>query len=147
MGNQWYFGMKIHGDADVNSGLVHNVSMTPANVSDINQLPHLVREDDQAVCGDKGYVNNKLKRLAGKAGRFWGVSLKASKQHPLTEANKPFNHEMSSIRARVEHVVRVNKRQFAYTKVRYKGIATNAAQAFSLIVLTNPYLARRALMS
>ena len=146
-GNQWYFGMKVHVGADVNSGLVHTVSVTPANVSDINQLPHLVREDDRAVFGDKGYVNNKLKRVARKAGLFWGVSLKASKQHPLTEANKRFNHKMSSIRARVEHVFRVIKRQFGYTKVRYKGIAKNAAQVFSLIGLTNLYVARRALMS
>ena len=146
-GNQWYFGMKIHVGADVNSGLVHTVSVTPANASDISQLPELVREDDCAVFGDKGYVNNQLKRLARKAGLFWGVSLKASKAHPLTEANKRFNHKMSSIRARVEHVFRVIKRQFGYTKVRYKGIAKNAAQVFSLIGLTNLYLARRALMS
>ena len=57
------------------------------------------------------------------------------------------NHKMSSIRARVEHVFRVIKRQFGYTKVRYKGIEKNAAQVFSLIGLTNLYLARRALMS
>lgn len=146
-GNQWYFGMKIHVGADVNSGLAHTVSVTPANASDISQMPNLLREDDRAVFGDKGYVNNTFKRLARKAGVFWGVSLKASKQHPLTDANKRFNHRMSSIRARVEHVFRVIKRQFGYTKVRYKGIAKNAAQVFSLIGLTNLYLARRALMS
>jgi len=146
-GNQWCFGMKIHVGADVNSGLVHTLSVTPANASDISQLPELVREDDRAVFGDKGYVNNQLKRLARKAGLFWGVSLKASKAHPLTEANKRFNHKVSSIRARVEHVFRVIKRQFGYTKVRYKGSAKNAAQVFSLIGLTNVYLARRALMS
>jgi IS5 family transposase len=146
-GNQWYFGMKVHVGADVNSGLVHTVSVTAANESDVGQLPHLLREDDRAVFGDKGYVNNSLKRAARKAGVFWGVSLKASKQHPLTDANKRFNHKMSSIRARVEHVFRVIKRQFGYTKVRYKGIAKNAAQVFSLIGLTNLYLARRALMN
>ncbi|CAI07435.1 Transposase, IS5 family [Aromatoleum aromaticum EbN1] len=146
-GKQWYFGMKIHVGADVNSGLAHTVSVTPANASDISQLPHLLREDDRAVFGDKGYVNNDLKRTARKAGVFWGVSLKASKPHPLSAANKRFNHKMSSIRARVEHVFRVIKRQFGYTKVRYKGIAKNAAQVFSLIGLTNLYLARRALMN
>lgn len=145
-GKQWFFGMKVHVGADVNSGLVHTVSVTPANASDISQLPHLLREEDRAVFGDKGYVNNTLKRLARKAGVFWGVSLKASKPHPLTDANKRFNHRMSSIRARVEHVFRVLKRQFGYTKVRYKGIAKNAAQVFSLIGLTNLYLARRSLM-
>ena len=146
-GNQWFFGMKVHVGADVNSGLVHTVSVTPANASDISQLPHLLREDDRAVFGDKGYVNNDLKRHARKAGVFWGVSLKASKQRPLTEANKRFNHRMSSIRARVEHVFRVIKRQFGYTKVRYKGIAKNAAQVFSLIGLTNLYLGRGAIMN
>jgi IS5 family transposase len=124
--------------------LAHTVSVTPANASDISQLPHLLREDDRAVFGDKGYVNNDLKRHARKAGVFWGVSLKASKTAPAGEANKRFNHEMSSIRARVEHVFRVIKRQFGYTKVRYKGIAKNAAQVFSLIGLTNLYLARGA---
>jgi IS5 family transposase len=146
-GNQWFFGMKIHVGTDVNSGLTHTVSVTPANASDISQLPDLLREDDRAVFGDKGYVNNQFKRHARKAGVFWGVSLKASKQHPLSEANKRFNHRMSSIRARVEHVFRVIKRQFGYTKVRYKGLKKNAAQVFSLVGLTNLYLARRALMS
>nr|WP_211164126.1 IS5 family transposase [Parazoarcus communis] len=146
-GNQWYFGMKVHVGADVNSGLVHTVSVTPANEFGISQLPHLLREEDRAVFGDKGYVSNAFKRAARKAGVFWGVSLKASKQHPLTDANKRFNHKMSSIRARVEHVFRVIKRQFGYTKVRYKGIAKNAAQVFSLIGLTHLYLARRALMN
>ena len=39
---------------------------------------------DAAAFGDEGYMNNKLKRPARKAGLFWGVPLKASKQHPLT---------------------------------------------------------------
>ena len=146
-GNQWYFGMKVHVGADVNSGLVHTVGVTAANASDVSQLPHLIREDDRAVLGDKGYVNNKLKRYARRAGVFWGISLKASAKHPLSEANKRFNRKMSSIRSRVEHIFRVIKCQFGYTKTRYKGIAKNAAQVFSLIGLTNLYLARRALMN
>jgi len=146
-GNQWYFGMKVHVGADVNSGLVHTVLVTPANRSDISQLPRLLRADDRAVFGDKAYVSKPLKRLARQAGVFWGVSLKASRAHPLTGANKRFNHRMSAIRARVEHVFRVIKRQFGYTKVRYKGMAKNAAQVFSLIGLTKLYLARRALAS
>lgn len=141
-GKQWYFGMKIHVGADVNSGLAHTVSVTPANASDISQLPSLLREDDRAVFGDKGYVNTSLKRAARKAGVFWGISLKSSSTYQLTAANKRFNHRMSSVRARVEHLFRVIKRQFGYTTVRYKGLAKNAAQVFTLIGLTNLYLAR-----
>lgn len=146
-GNQWYFGMKVHVGADVDSGLAHTVSVTPANVSDISQLPDLLREDDRAVFGDKGYVDNRLKRAARKAGVLWGVALKATSAHPLTATNKRTNRRYSSIRSRVEHLFRVMKRQFGYTKVRYKGLVKNAAQVFTLVGLTNLYLARRSLMS
>jgi IS5 family transposase len=146
-GKDWYFGMKMHVDAGVDSGLVHTVSVTPANAPDVSQLPKLLREDDRAVFGDKGYVDNRIKRGARKAGVFWGVALKASAQHKLTETNKRFNRKMSAIRSRVEHVFRVIKRQFGYTKVRYKGLAKNAAQVFTLIGLTNLYLAGRAMLT
>ena len=33
-GKQWYFRMKLHAGADVNSGLVHTVSVTPAHAPD-----------------------------------------------------------------------------------------------------------------
>jgi len=145
-GNQWYFGMKVHVGADADSGLVHTVSVTPANAPDNSQLPHLLREDDKAVFGDKAYANNQIKRRARQAGVFWGVSLKGTKRHPLTAANKRLNRKMSAIRARVEHVFRVIKCQFGYRKARYKGIAKNAAQVFSLIGLSNLYMARRMLM-
>ncbi len=146
-GNQWYFGMKIHVGADANSGLAHTVAVTAANEADVSQLPNLLREDDRAVFGDKGYVDNRLKRAARKAGVFWGVALKSTTKHKLSAANKRFNHKMSSVRSRVEHIFRVIKRQFGYTKVRYKGLAKNAAQVFTLIGLTNLYLTRRAMLT
>ena len=45
------------------------------------------------------------------------------------------------MRAKVEHVFRVVKCQFGYRKVRYRGIAKNGAQVFSLLALANLYLA------
>ena len=145
--HQWYFGLKIHVGADVNSGLAHTVAVTTANEADVSQLPNLLREDDRAVFGDKGYVDNRVKRAARKAGVFWGVALKSTTKHKLSAANKRFNDKMSSVRSRVEHLFRVIKRQFGYTKVRYKGLAKNAAQVFTLIGLTNLYLARRAMLT
>ena len=122
------------------------MGVTAANVADVSALPQLVREEDQALFGDRGYVNNEMKRHARRAGVFWGVALKARAGRKLCEANKRFNRKMSSIRAKVEHVFRVMKCQFGYRKVRYKGIAKNAAQVFSLIGLTNLYLVRRQLL-
>ena len=41
-GNPRNFGMKVRPGANINSGLVHTVSVTPGKVSDINQLQHPV---------------------------------------------------------------------------------------------------------
>jgi IS5 family transposase len=146
-GNQWYFGMKVHVGADIHTGVVHTVSVTPANASDIGQLPNLLREDDRIVIGDAGYVNDTYKRAARQAGVVWGVALKARPKRRLGSAQKRRNRKMSSIRSRVEHLFRVMKRQFGYTKTRYRGLAKNAAQVFTLIGLTNLYLKRHALMT
>ena len=42
-GNQWYFGMKAHIGVDADSGLVHTVTTTPANVADVTQAEHRKR--------------------------------------------------------------------------------------------------------
>ena len=40
-------------------------------------MDNLIREDDRAVFGDKGYANEKKKREAGAAGVYWAVKAKA----------------------------------------------------------------------
>lgn len=50
-------------------------------------------------------------------------------------------------RAKMEHPFRVIKRQFGYTKVRFRGIAKNNAQLVTLFALSNPWMARRALLA
>ncbi len=46
-----------------------------------------------------------------------------------------------SLRAKVEHPFRVIKRQFGYTKVRYRGLAKNNAQVLTLFALSNLWMA------
>jgi transposase, IS5 family len=53
----------------------------------------------------------------------------------------------ASVRAKVEHPFRVIKRQFGYLKVRYRGLAKNAAQVLTLFALSNLWLARRRLLA
>ena len=54
-GNQWYFGMKAHTGVDAGTGYVHSVTVTAANVHDLDQAANLVRCDDQVVYADAGY--------------------------------------------------------------------------------------------
>ena len=144
-GNQWYFGMKAHIGVDARSGLVHTAGVTTGKVHDAKVMDNLIREDDRAVFADKGYVNEKKKRRARAAGVYWAVKEKPKPGRKLSSSQKKHNRRHGAIRAKVEHVFRVLKCQFGYRKVRYRGIAKNGAQVFTLLALANLYLARRQL--
>src|SRR5580765_5665308 len=47
-GKQWYFGMKVHIGVDTDSGVVHTVQGTPANVADVNMLGELLHGGEAA---------------------------------------------------------------------------------------------------
>ena len=57
-----------------------------------------------------------------------------------------WEHYKDCLRAKVEHPLRVIKRQFDYTNVRYRGLAKKAAQVLVLFALSNLWMARRQLM-
>jgi len=145
-GNQWYFGMKIHIGADVDSGAVHSVTTTAANVADIVELPKLLREDDAVVFADAGYTSDAYKRGAKKVGLRWCVNDKRKPKKNLSASQKKRNRKQSSIRARVEHVFRVIKQQFGFQKTRYKGLEKNTSQVHMLVALSNMYMLRGKLM-
>jgi len=144
-GNAWYFGMKAHVGVDARSGLVHTAGVTTGKTHDAKVIDNLIREDDRAVFGDKGYVNEKKKRAARAAGVYWGVKDQRKPGRQLSSSQKKRNRRNGSVRAKVEHVFRVMKCQFGYRRVRYRGIAKNGAQVFALLALANLFLARRQL--
>jgi IS5 family transposase len=146
-GNQWYFGMKIHIGADVDSGAAHSVSVTAANQADINELPHLLRADDAVLFGDAAYASDAYKRGARALGMAWRVQDKAKPKSKLSGSQRKRNRKNSGVRARVEHLFRIVKRQFGYTKVRYRGLEKNAAQVMTLIGLANLYALRGRLVA
>ncbi len=154
-GNTWHpstvlrtgFGMKAHISVDANSGLVHTVGITTASDHDNSVIGGLIREDDRAVFGDKGYASDKTKRAARQAGVYWAVLDKAKRNRKLSGSQRKRNKKHASVRAKVEYVFRIVKCQFGYRKVRYQGLAKNAAQVFSLMALANLYQARGQLLA
>lgn len=145
-GKQWHFGMKIHVGADVNSGTAHTVTVTAANEADINQLPALLREDDEVIFGDAGYTSDSYKRGARALGLSWKVNDKRKpKRGNLSSKQRKRNRQQSRVRARVEHLFRIIKCQFGYRQVRYRGLEKNRIQVMSLMAMANLYLQRRAL--
>jgi IS5 family transposase len=54
-GNQWYFGMKVHISVDKESGLIHSVVTTAANMHNLTPAPELLHGDEEVIYGDAGY--------------------------------------------------------------------------------------------
>ena len=54
---------------------------------------------------------------------------------------------IAMVRAKLEHPFRIIKRQFGHVKTRYRGLARNRAQIFTLFALGNLFLVRRRLMA
>lgn len=52
----------------------------------------------------------------------------------------------ASIREKVEHPLRVIKRQLGFARVRYRGLKKNTAQLVTLFALSNLWMAREKLM-
>lgn len=146
-GNQLHFGIKVHIGADVNSGAVHSVTTTAANLADITELPNLRREDDQVIFAGAGYTSDAYKRGSRELGIRWYVNdkRKPKPKHNLSTKQKKRNRKQSSMRARVGHVFCVMKRQFGFTKTRYKGLEKNRSWMNMLIGLTSLYMLRRRL--
>jgi IS5 family transposase len=72
---------------------------------------------------------------------------KALKKNPIGRATEKLGQAKASVRAKVEHCFHVVKCLFKHRKTRYRGLAKNNAQLFTLFAFANLVLARRFLGS
>ncbi len=149
-GHQWHFGMKAHIGVDADSGLVHTVRGTAANVNDVVEGNSLLHGEETDVFADAGY-QGAHKRPDARAGVTWHVAMRPGKRKALDKTKTidslidQIERIKASVRAKVEHPFRVIKRQFGHVKVRYRGLKKNTAQLMTLFALSNLWMTRRAL--
>jgi IS5 family transposase len=151
-GNQWYFGMKAHIGADRDSKLVHTLVVTAANVADVTQTAELLHGQETQVHADAGYIGVEKReeikalnrtidwQIAGKRGQ-----IKKMVEGLEKEVLKAAEKAKASVRAYVEHPFHILKNIFRHRKVRYRGLAKNGHQLYTLLGLANLVIgARRA---
>ena len=151
-GTAWYFGYKAHIGVDKDSGLVHHVEVTSANVHDVEMTPKLMTGDESELYGDSGYIGAEKRQDAiirnrqGKKIRY-KQNRKPTQIRKLSASGqwkaKKAEHQKSSVRAKVEHVFAVIKGQFQYRKTRYLGLRKQTAKLNMLFALANLVLADR----
>ncbi len=137
-GNQWFFGMKAHIGVDADSGLVHTVVATPANVHDLAVAGSVRHGDEAVVHGDSGH-----------RGVAWMVAMPPGKRRLLApgSAEAVVPRAKALVRAKVEQPFRVIKRQFGHVKARYRGLAKNGSHLVTLFALSNLWMARNTLQA
>src|SRR6202166_5226300 len=77
-GKDWHFGMKAHIGTD-RHGLVHSLSTTAANVSDITQMPELLHGEEREVFGDQAYWSETHRQGAVAAGIRYRINRRGSR--------------------------------------------------------------------
>ena len=105
------------------------------------------------VGGDAGFTG--VEKRPEHEGRevIWQIAARRStytklgKRSALYKAKRKIEKANAQVRAKDEHPFRVIKRQFGYTKVRFRGLVKNTAQLVTLFALSNLWMARRYLMT
>ena len=138
-GNQWHFGMKAHIGVDSETGIVHSMSATPANVHDVTEAHQLLHGGETVVWGDAGYqgVEKREENLGLEV--EWRVVMRPGRRRKLAPGSGEALAEKvkAQVRAKVEHPFLRLKRLFGYAKVRYRDLAKNAERLALLLGLGN----------
>ena len=146
------FGYKAHIGVDRDSGLVHTVEATAANVHDATETSKLLTGDEDEVYGDSGYLGAEKRGdaiIRNKAGRKikYRINRRPSQVKKLSKsgqyAAKKAEHAKSSVRAKVEHAFGVVKKQLRFRKTRYRGLEKQRAKFNIMFALANLILADR----
>jgi IS5 family transposase len=101
---------------------------------------------ERLLYGDKAYWCAADREAYEEQGIRYRINRRGAARAPLTERWKAINRARSSVRSFVEHPFLVVKRQWGFVKVRYRGLAKNAARSFTMFALANLYRVRYRLM-
>jgi IS5 family transposase len=131
-GNQWYFGMKVHTGVDKDSGLIHSVVVTAANVHDLTPAAELLHGDEEVVYGDAGYQGiAKRPEMGGKTTKLM-VAMRLGQRRALPDTPEGRLQNLveaaKAHRSKVEHPFRVIKQKFGFQKTRLRGFGQEPPQ-------------------
>ncbi len=129
------------------------VDATLIHVADVTQVDKLLHGTESVVSADAGYTG--VEKRSEHDGRevIWQIAARCStykkygKDTALYKSIRKIEKAKAPIRARVEHPFRVIKRQFGYTKVRFRGLVKKTTQLMTLFALSNLWMAHRHLLT
>ncbi|KAF0235147.1 MAG: putative transposase IS4 family [Desulfovibrionaceae bacterium] len=106
-------------------GFVLGGHVTPANHSDVKELPRLLQDVPLPLGGvvfaDKGYSSRANREQLVRNGFCGGIMCRAHRGLPLSRVERRVNRLISSVRAKVERAFGTFKRTYHLCRARYLG--------------------------
>ena len=101
-----FFGYKNHVNADAKHKLIRHYAVTDAAVHDSQELDGLLDTGNTCndVFADSAYRSTKIEGRLRASGFKSRIHRRATRNHPLSNAQLKANRNRSKIRARIEHV-------------------------------------------
>ena len=134
--------MKCHTGIDAGAGFVHSVEVTATNAHDIVMAEQLIRENDEVVYDDAGYLG--MERHSEIMDDFHKLNIDYRiNQHSGKDWFHIIKHQNSAVRCKVEHPYQLIKNKFGYRKVAYRGLTNNHYRWYMLFASTNLWTCAR----
>lgn len=104
---------------------------------------------EKTVWGDADYIGIEKRGEHKQRKVQWEIAMRPGKRARLPENSALAEIEFckASVRAKVEHSFFYIKRIFAYSKVRYRGLAKNTNRLHILAAFSNLLMARKYLLT
>jgi transposase, IS5 family len=98
-GNNWHFGMKAHIGVDAETGIVHGLQTTSANVHDLTPVEELLTGEESAIFADARYRGAERRTQTQAA---WHIAMRPGKRRTLTDsAQDRITDQLETLKARV----------------------------------------------
>ncbi|MEG1434181.1 MAG: transposase, partial [Gordonibacter sp.] len=126
------------------SAILESKGATAANVSYVVVAHALVCDDDTFCYADSGYAGIEKSSEITSDGHFSSMQRVAARRPSCVSGvdaqaswEKRIESCKASVRAKAEHPFLMVKRQFGWTKIRYRGLAKNGNLLCALFALAN----------
>jgi len=122
---KFWYGFKKHVAVDMQSGMITKVAVTPANVTDMDGVKHVLPKSG-AVTGDKGYVGAIGEMLRR------GLHPMVIKRNNMKDKNTELDRWITKLRCPYERTFSKQN-----DRVRYKGVVKNQGAEFMYAIAYN----------
>ncbi len=140
-GNRSHYGYKIHAAGTVEHDLILGGHITPANRSDMKELPRVLNEVPTEagirVYADKGYASEENRRAVRERGLQDGIMMKACRGKKLSCWGQNWNKSISKVRGCIERMFGNLKRNRDLARSRYIGIMKVTQEFFLASLVSN----------